>query len=209
MFFLPGEKVRANAEAIGDKDCPVCQRSQTFIRVEETVWFTLFMIPIAPMEKQASYDQCGSCQYAFAQGDYREPAHLDLLREVLVYMLCGYGMHQHRDLAQSLCRKLTGFDFPDDAVSTLMRQFEGPGVDMPARLESRRASLNLRCKEDLVRAAFLVAYASCELEYEDRLRINLMGTALGFGLETTDAVIAELRRDGYLGIRRYLPTQSA
>jgi len=126
-----------------------------------------------------------------------------------VYMLVGYGMHEHRELVAELSRKITGFGCEEAEVERLIRAFDGGTIDMEARVAAARPRLNARGCQETVMAAYLMAYASCELEYEDRVRVNRIGTALGVPLTAIDALIAEMRARSYFGIRRFLPTTRA
>ena len=69
-------------------------------------------------------------------------------------------------------------------------------------VRSHAASMNSVGKQQVIEAAFLSTYACCELQYEDRLRINLIGNALGVGLEFVEYCIGQSRRQNYYGVRR-------
>ena len=62
--------------------------------------------------------------------------------------------------------------------------------------------MNAVGKQAVIEAAFLTTYACCDLQYEDRLRINLVGNALGVGLDFVEYAIDNVRKQSYLGIKR-------
>ena len=62
--------------------------------------------------------------------------------------------------------------------------------------------MNAVGKQAVIEAAFLTTYACCDLQYEDRLRINLVGNALGVGLDFVEYAIDNVRKQSYLGVKR-------
>ncbi|MEK9872100.1 MAG: hypothetical protein VW831_20455, partial [Gammaproteobacteria bacterium] len=60
-----------------------------------------------------------------------------------------------------------------------------------------------------IEAAFLTTYICCDLQYEDRLRINLMGNAMDVGLEFVEYAIRQTRKTNYYGVRRLAKAEAA
>ena len=63
----------------------------------------------------------------------------------------------------------------------------------------------MKGRQCLIELAYLMTYASCEIEYEDRLRLNLIGNALDISINGVEAIINHVRQQGYYGVRRFLP----
>ena len=49
-----------------------------------------------------------------------------------------------------------------------------------------------------------MTYVCCEMQHEDRVRINLIGDALGTSTEFVEAVMNHVRSQSYYGVRRCL-----
>lgn len=207
MFLLVGEKTRGTVTPTGQKYCGVCDSDQEFGHVVETNYFCVFGLPLMRLERVADYHECESCHHAFGD-DLDEPSHLTVVRRILVYILLGYGMHDHRDVAASICQKLTAIPFDDESLTTTMRALDNGSEDIFAFLRDQARRMNLLGKQQAVQAAFLMTHACCEIQYEDRLRINLVGNALGVSTSFVAACIETVRSHNYYGVRRVLPTQA-
>lgn len=207
MLFLFGERVHSHSESVGDLECPVCNSTQPFSRVIETNYFCLFGLRLLPIEKIANYWRCENCRNSFVENDLSEPSQLPVVKQVLTYIMLGYGMHDHSEIPREICSKVTGFEFTPKEVRDLMRELSTGKSDVDSMLQARAYTINTWGKRQIIEAAFLMTHASCEIQHEDRVRINLIGNALGVSLEFVEAAIEHVRGRGYYGVRRLLPTQ--
>ncbi|XOV88917.1 MAG: zinc-ribbon domain-containing protein [Pseudomonadota bacterium] len=201
MIFLFGERTRAAAVDAGQRDCVVCGHSTAFETVSETNYFTVFGIPLLPIEKVAQYERCVTCGNSFAINSH-EPSQVAATRQVLAYILAGYGMTDQVGLAAEICQKVCQADVSHDGMRELIRDFASGRADLFELLREQAPLINTAGKQQVITAAFLAVHACCEMQYEDRLRINLIGTALGMPLEFVQACIESVRSAGYLGVRR-------
>lgn len=208
MIFLFGEKIRSRSAAMGQHRCAVCQGEQVFTETSESLWFCLFAIPLLPIEQVARYWRCEKCLTAYLPRELKMPSVVPVVRKITVYILLGYNQHEHFGLAQEICRKITGFDFPDDEIARVRRDIATGRVDMVEQVRGHAADTNGIGKQQIIEAVFLATYACCDLQYEDRLRINLIGNALGLDLPFVDYAIARCRKQNYYGIRRLRNVES-
>lgn len=208
MFFLFGERVRSIAEPIDDRQCAVCTTVQPFTRQTENLWFTMFSIPLLRIEERAHYLRCEQCLSAYAEDNPGEPSHISLTKQIVVYLLMGYRQEQHAKLASEICLKVTGFDYAPGEYQDIQRSFASRGDDMVELTRKASPRLNSIGKQQLLEAAFLASYVCCDLEYEDRLRINLIGNALDVGLEFVEYAIAQVRSRRNYDVRRLANAES-
>jgi hypothetical protein len=208
MFFLFGERIVSESIYSGEHTCPVCRSTRPFSKVVETNYFTCFGFRLLPIQKMADYLSCTSCNNSFAAENLDEPSQCESVQQVLIYVLLGYGMYDHREVAQEIYLKLTGFEFSDDALRRQVRRFENDKEDAFGLLQTAAAYVNAAGKQQIVEAAFLMTHASCEIQFEDRVRVNLVGNALGVSLQFVESVIDNARSQGYYGIRRLLSAAS-
>lgn len=205
MLFVFGEKVHGATLAAGQRDCSVCGRPGPFRRIVETNYFCIFGLRLLPIERVADYLECEQCGNAFADTP-DAPVHLEVVQRAVTYILLGYGMHEHRDVAREICKKVTGFEFETGALTHLIQSMDSGDENFFEFLRKRAADMNLRGKQQVIEAAFLMTHASCEIQHEDRLRINLMGNALGLSLAFVGECIEHIRRHSYFGVHRILQT---
>ena len=202
MFLLLGEKVKTRSEQVGQHSCPVCKSDQLFTEQVESLWFALFGLSVLPLEDRAHYWRCENCLTAYKPRQLDLPSSVPILKDVIVYLLLGYDQQEQRALADEICTKLTGFDFPEAEVQELSREIASGRLNVAELVRKHSSSLNAIGKQQVVEGAFLTTYACCDIEYEDRLRINQIGSALDVGLEFVTYAIDEVRKQQNYGIRR-------
>lgn len=202
MFFLFGESVRFSAASVGNKECPVCMAQEPFTEQTEKLWFTFFHIPLLKIEESARYWRCEKCLNPFVINRLNIPSQVPVIQQIVVYVMLGYGQSQNKQVAQEICLKLTGFALNDQEYSRVLSRLQSGHQNADELVRQSAPSMNAIGKQAVIEAAFLSTYVCCELQYEDRLRVNLIGTALGVGLEFVDYSIAQSRKRGYYGIRR-------
>ncbi len=200
MFFLVGESGRSKRTELGLALCPVCKESKPFFHLEIVNWFTFFGLPIARLERLAEYDECQQCKSSFQPGLRDRVAHHDLLLNVVAYFMNGYGLLGEPGLADEVSQKVAGIPFPEADLRRLGSTMADAEVLM-SEIDERSSYFNGRAREALVAAAFLVTAAAVELKYEDKLRINQLGTALNLSLVSVNAICDDLRKRDCLGIK--------
>ncbi|MFT7306408.1 MAG: hypothetical protein ACI9P7_001674 [Candidatus Azotimanducaceae bacterium] len=211
MILIFGEKIKMETILLGERQCPVCQSLKAFHRVKESNYFCLFGLRVLPLEKIADYDSCESCKNAFppnSNGAVLMPAQLTSLQRVLSYLLVGYGMQDHRALACDIYKKVTGFELHESDIRADINSIERGQSDLFSELAHQNHQLNTRGKQQIVEAAFLVTHSFCEIQFEDRLRINLIASAMGLPIMFVSATIDQVRKQGCYGVRRLLNTQT-
>jgi len=205
MLFLLGERIRKDQVSVGSRACVYCGDDQKFVHVAEDNYFTFFAIPLFRLGNVADYCQCESCEYTYQNHESVEPAHVYWVKLITTYVLTGYGMANQRRIIQEIGKKVSGVDFPSDEIDEISARLEDDVFEL---LRNAAASLNDKGKLKIVETAFLGTYICCEIQYEDRLRINLIGNALGVSLQFVEYAISEVRQQNYYGVHRLLfPTQ--
>ena len=135
------------------------------------------------------------------------PAQVPLIKQVLAYILAGYGMTEHKEVAREISRKISGFELTDRELIDAIRSVSGGKHDIFELLRGRAMTINAHGARQVVQAAFLMTHVCCEIQYEDRLRINLIGNALGTSLAFVQSAIESVREQKYFGVHRLLPTR--
>lgn len=172
----------------------------------ETNYFCVFGLRILPIERIADYWRCEKCRNSFVANDLSEPSQIPMLKQVLTYIMLGYGMQEHAEIAREICMKVAGVEFGNRELREQIRTLDAGKTDVFENLRKTACTMNTHGKRQIVEAAFLMTHASCEIQHEDRVRINLVGNALGLPLEFIESAIEHVRGRGYYGVRRLLPT---
>ena len=207
MIVLFGERVASARLDHGAAHCAVCKRATHFSRVVETNYFCLFGLRLIALEKMADYLECNECEHAFREGTDL-PAVVAVIQRVVTWVFLGYGMGNHHAVVDEICRKVCGFELSAGNFDGLKRKMADGGFDIHDELRQAAKSLNTKATYQIIEAAFLATYVCCEIQHEDRVRINLLGNALGVPLTFVASAIDSVRQQHYFGVRRLLPAQA-
>ena len=202
MFLPMGESVRVKSESIGERNCAVCLSHQKFTKQQETTWFCLFGIPLLPIDEIACYWCCEKCLHAYAPQRLDYPSAVAPVKRLIVYLLLGYSQEQHHKIANQICLAIIGFELGDSEYRDLLEELRRGEVDIVEYVRGLASTTNGIGKQQILEVAFLATYICCDIQYEDRLRINLIGSALGVGLEFVDYSMQQTRKQQYYGVRR-------
>jgi hypothetical protein len=208
MLFLIGERVSSKSEIAGSRFCAVCGDTEQFSHVTETNYFCLFGFPLLPTDKLADYYRCDRCSNAYQDLVAEAPSCVSVLQRTLSYIQLGYGQSQQKALVQDISLKLCGFDYSQEEMRKAAFQLETGDSQYLEYLRQASSRINSQGKVQIIEAAFLMTYVCCEIQYEDRLRVNLIGNALGVSLEFVEYAVQKVRQNSYYGVRRLVPMKS-
>jgi len=204
MFFLMGEKIVPKVIEERECDCPICQTRETWVEVKEVNYFTVFLIKTFPIDTVSHYLMCTKCENTFSPNNASQPAVIDGVRDVLAYLMQGYGQGSNTKLAQQLHKAATGLPWEDEEFRDTMRRFnhDEQRTQIVQNLKTLAKSIGWPAKYQIVEAAYLITYVCSSLEYEDKVRVNLVGNALGVSLEGVNEIADQLRTEHYKGLQR-------
>ena len=200
MFILLGERAVASTENLGPFQCPICQTQKELHRVTHKNYFTVLFIRILPLGIIADYNQCSGCGHTYNQALTTEPLFFSPTRSVLAYLLSGFGLERTMDIGAKVFKAVTGTEATTAEIQAQITRIN-QGEDLFEQLKKSSPTLSWLDKSLIVEAAFLLIFASQTIEYEERLRINLIGNALGISIEEIKLIIDNLQAQQYKGIR--------
>ena len=64
-MIIWGWKTRLQRLGAGTFSCPACDASRTCEQVAARRWFTLFFIPLVPLQRLGSFVRCSTCASTF------------------------------------------------------------------------------------------------------------------------------------------------
>lgn len=193
MLFLLGEKAVRYATHEGTFNCPICNSSQDALHVVEKNYFTVFFIRILPLEILSDYIECAHCQHSFDPQNTAKPAYISGLELVLSYLMLGYGVNESKEIATDIFKAMTEREYDEKIFRDNIADLNN-GKDLFKALKGLAFQLNTMGTIRVVEAAFLMSRALSDLGYEDRLRVNLIGNALGISLEFINEIIDRIQQ---------------
>ena len=149
---------------------------------------------ILPLETLADYIECSQCQHAFKNEDEgkNNPSYVPGLKLALAYLMLGYGVNDGKPIATGIFKMMTDGEYTEDEQRSNIATLDN-GKDLYQSLKTLAYHLNTKGKMRIVEAAYLMTRSLSEIEYADRLRINLIGNSLGLSLEFTNEIITRIK----------------
>ncbi|GLP96180.1 zinc-ribbon domain-containing protein [Paraferrimonas sedimenticola] len=198
MLFLLGEKIVSKTEPVGTFDCPICKGSKRVLKVEDKSYFTLFLIRTFPLDTVAEYTHCEGCGHAFASKDASEPSYFEPLKTIIAYLVAGFGLEENIETVSAIYTVSTGKDISRQELYSAMAAIQ-QNNQLHEDLKQDAKSLSWVDKVSMIEAAYLVVFTAGEVNYEERLQVNLLANALGIGIEGVNEIIKGLQSRQYKG----------
>lgn len=175
----------------GEFFCPVCQGESSYSQKRARRFFTLYFIPLIPLDLIGEYVECGQCRGTFeldvldydpavAAADFKAEFHRAVTR-VMVEMMLADGRVDDREKAamQRTYRQLTGSEITEEQVQAAIQAVRQSQQRVTDSLAQMADALNDNGKEMVIKAAYLVAAADDDMPEEERKLIAEVGASLG------------------------------
>ena len=173
----------------GQFTCPSCESGDyTLKRVRR--FFTLYWIPVIPLDLLGEYIECDGCRGTFndkvltynpaADNEAFEQEFHRVMRRVLVAMMLADGAveQEELDIIKTVYNKLTGNEFSQEDIDGEIHRARTDGISLTDYLSTVTSSLNDNGKELVMRAAIMVAAADGEIADEEMAVIAELAGAL-------------------------------
>ncbi len=188
----------------GDFFCPGCQAQAPYRHKRARRFFTLYFIPLIPLDQLGEYIECQQCRgtYQVEVLNYRpgagtaefEAEFHRAVKRVMVDMMLADGSIEDGEIAviQGIYEQLTGRKLSEEAVQAEIRQAGEQGEETARSLTQIAGNLNDQGKEMVVRAAFMVAGADGQFQEEELAMITDIGQSLGMSAAHLKAVLSPM-----------------
>lgn len=176
--------------AKGQFACPSCGPGTGFTHRRVRRFFTLYFIPVIPLDQLGEYVECHQCRGTYkpeilkldpaADRKAFEAEFHSVIRRVMIKMMLADGVIDEGELASiaDISQKLTEAPLPVDRIRAEAALLEKDGQTVQQYLKSVRSQLNDRGKELVIRAALSVASADGRLSDDERLLLLQIGEAM-------------------------------
>lgn len=203
MIIFGTRGVTSTAET-GRFFCPQCQHETDYKHKRVRKFFTLYFIPLIPLNLEGEYIECTECDGTFKLGVLDMDPQADMaefqaefhhaVKRVMVEMMLADGTveEQELDVIRNIYQQLVGSELSDEDVRKEIVEAETRAGDVTESLKELSAHLNDQGKELVVRAAFMVAAADNEFQDEEKALIGSIGQALQMTPAHLNGVIADM-----------------
>ena len=189
----------------GEFFCPDCGGKTPYRHRKVRRFFTLYFIPLIPLDQLGEYVECQSCQSTYKMGvleidpeadDKREKAEFrQAMRRVLVMMSLADGTVDDSEVTQ-IQTILSGLEKRQVArgeVEAEIAQARAAGGDVHGYCQSMAGFLNDNGREMVVKAAYAVAAADGHFDQTEKDTLMRIAQALNLSKAHFNGIVAELQ----------------
>jgi tellurite resistance protein len=200
MVFLIifGSRAVTTTTASGEFACPSCDAKRGYDRRRVRRFFTLYFLPIIPLETLGEYVECTTCRGTFKPAVLERkdhPAEFEAaVKRVMVKMMLADGkiLDDEIEAVQRIYEKLAKRPLARSDVDAEVTAAKADRRPLHAYLESLVGTLNDAGKEIVLKAAFFVAASDGELHEDESRLLAELAAALEMSPSHFKGVIDEL-----------------
>jgi DnaJ-domain-containing protein 1 len=170
--------------------CPQCGSEVPYKQKRVRRFFTLYFIPVIPLDLVAEYVECQHCRGTFqtavlefdpdTQAVQFEAEFHHAVKRTMVLMMLADGVVDDGEIEviRTVYEKLTAVELTDADVQHEIDAAQSDGAGIDAYLAQMAGFLNDQGKEMVVKGAFLVAAADGEFQEEEQQLLVQIGKTL-------------------------------
>lgn len=176
----------------GNFHCPQCRGASTNYNLKRVRrFFTLYFIPVIPLDKLGEYVECTSCQGTYdpeilsydptVEGEKMEAFFFIACKQVMISMLLADGHIDDNEvkMLQAQFQQITGTHVPEAELREEITYISQQGSSAIEILSSLAHQMNDAGKEIVIRAAYSIAAADGNIDDSEQAYMMEVGTALG------------------------------
>ena len=188
----------------GTFNCPRCASPQPYNHKRVRRFFTLYFIPVIPLDKLGEYVECPTCQgtYDVEILDY-DPSQENLqieaffhiaVKQVMIAMLLADGIIDDSEvkMLQSVYLELTGTQIPEEELREEISVIQASGSSALDLIKELTPQLNDPGKETVMRAAYSIANADGRIDDTESTLLAELGDGMGLTTAHMQGILAEI-----------------
>lgn len=190
-MIIWGTRGKEKVQGEGSFYCPGCGGTSPYSHKVVKRWFTLYFIPVFPMETLGEYVQCGGCQGTYkpeilsfdpkVEEEKRADEFGQHLKRIMILSALQDGDidRQERSEIQRVFSAITGKLLSDPDLAREIVQAREARVSAADYGQRIVESLNVSGKEKLLESAVVALRADGELTEDEMERLKKLAGALG------------------------------
>lgn len=204
LFIIFGTRGVTYNSGKGTFFCPSCNEYRDYEQKRCRRFFTLYFIPIVPLDLLQEYVECKACKGTYKlealkydpaenKEKFKAEFHKAILK-VMVAMMFADGKieESEKKLISSVYNNLAGHPLTEIDLIQEMSKVQNSRHSMQELLKSITPSLNDHGKEMVIKAAFLTASADGKIDNEEKRLLTELAAALEMSHTHLNAVIQEM-----------------
>lgn len=186
----------------GEFNCPSCRSSQGYLLKRVRRFFTLYFIPVIPLNKLGEYVECSTCKDTYKTDiiDYSPAANARVVeaeyhaavKKVMIHMLLADGVidDSEVDTILAIYLRITGNQIEKNKLLAEINEIEKNTDDFTNTLTQLQGCLNDEGKELVIKAALYVAMSDGEFQEEEQQMLAKIGQDLGMTAAHVQGVVS-------------------
>jgi tellurite resistance protein len=207
LFIIFGTRGVTLTAASGQFNCPECGAQRDYAHRRVRRFFTLYFIPLIPLDRLGEYIECRSCSNTFRMSvlEWRPQSSAQsfeaefhaAIRHVMVQMMLADGNIDEAEVAtiQDIYSKLAKHELSRADIDLEALNVRADTRDLKTYLKSVAGRLNDHGKELVIKSAYLVAAADGKFEEQERKLLAEIADAIELSPAHFKGVLAELQKD--------------
>ena len=188
----------------GTFNCPQCGGNAGYRHRRVRRFFTLYFIPVIPLDKLGEYIECDNCAGTFteavlsydphAENRMIEAAYHSAIKRVMVLMMMADGVIDDDEVEaiRGIYQAVAGRPMSESEVRDEIRQAESDGMSVAEYTANMVVVLNNNGKEFIIKAAHGVAMADGVMAPEERMLMDEIADALQLSKAHYRGLLTEL-----------------
>ena len=187
----------------GEFQCPQCNAPSPYKQKRVRRFFTLYFIPVIPMDLLGEYVECPACRGTYNTGvlqwnpddaaaEFEAEFHRGLKR-VMIEMLLADGVVDDNEvtMACKLYEQVAGRQTSESTFRAEIESVQADGQSVTEFLTALAPALNESGKETIMKGAILVSAADGAFQPEEQLLIAEWADALGMTEAHMSGLVAQ------------------
>ena len=208
FMIIFGTKGITSTPEKGEFNCPTCGQKRPYGLKRVRRFFTLYFIPVIPLDKLGEYVECDTCRDTYKTNilDYDpeanaariEAEYYIAIKKVMIYVLLADGQIEESEIetVQSIYHELTNTQISTATLLEEIKAIQTSQENLSHLLQQLQGFLNSEGKEMVVKAAMKVALADGVFQQEEKDMIKLIGQNLEMTPAHIKGIVSELVQDG-------------
>ena len=189
-FIIFGTRGVTSTKERGEFHCPQCNVQCYYVHKSVRRFFTLYFIPLIPLDRLGEYVECTRCQRTFTEAvlnyDPNEGARqvealfMVAMKQVMIAMLLADGVIDDQEVTelQTTYEDLSGAPITEQDLREEIAVIQQEGSSAIQMCQHLAGGLNDKGKEMVVTAAFQIAMADGRFDESEQQLIQEIGGAL-------------------------------
>ncbi len=207
-FIIFGTRGVTTTKEKGDFHCPQCGPGSSFKHKNVRRFFTLYFIPVIPLDKLGEYVECGQCKGTFHadvldgsadnDGAHVQALFVVAMKQVMIAMLLADGVIDDDEVKelQVTFQDLSGENISELELRNEIDVIQRTGSSAIELVEAIAPGLNDQGKEMVITAAYQIAIADGNFDPSEQMLIEAIANAMEISPTHFKGIMSELTAPG-------------